>query len=526
MSGLRIRWGNVLILLLIIAAAIAAFYYKYPKVFPTLFDKNQSNTQKLSPENALVLGLDSWIGGTPALIALNREYHKDYSLDLKIKYIPNDLDRITALKNKEIHITEISLPSYTRLLNQFPNTGYIVGITDFSRGADGIVAKSDIKTLNDMDAKRVSYVGDGTGKFLLNKFLRLTGLRFQDIKPIERKEMSEVVDDFKTGKADLMVSWNPDMNLVVKDMNSQQPGSAKLLITTREAPDLVPTVLVASKELKEKYPDSLNSFLKTWYISAKYIIERPDKAYEKLAQLMAENKEVYGNITLEDVKESFSTIKLMSINDNYTYFGLTGKDKIITSIMTDTAQTWKKYGDISSDTLPGDILADSFMAKLYKEKDADLSVGVADPEGTGTASPSAEQKTEFKKQDAASIDKTTEQVAKVDIPPVYYDSGKATVRPESFTVLHEILNVLKQFPQYYLVIEAHTDTVGNEDFNLELSYSRAEEVKKYLVSIGADANRLVARGWGESKPIVALEKTEEDMARNRRTEFILSREIK
>ena len=44
-------------------------------------------------------------------------------------------------------------------------------------------------------------------KFILNKFLRLTGLRYQDIKPIERKEMSEVISDLKNGNADLIVSW-------------------------------------------------------------------------------------------------------------------------------------------------------------------------------------------------------------------------------------------------------------------------------------------------------------------------------
>ncbi len=525
MSGLRIRWGNVLILLLIIAAAVAAFYYKYPGVLPNLLDKTQATAAKKSPKETFVLGLDSWIGGTPALMALNREYHKDYSLNLQIKYVPDDEERINALKKGEIHVTEMSLPSYIRLLSKYPNAGVIIGITDFSRGADGIVAKSSIKTLNDMDAKRVAYTGGGTGKFILNRFLRLTGLRFQDIKPIERKEMSEVIEDFKTGKADLMVSWNPDMGLVVKEMNSAQPGSVKLLITTQEVPDLVPTVLVANKDIKEKYPGDLESFLKTWYVSSKYIIERPDKAYEKLAQLMSEQKDVYGNVTLEDVKESFSTIKLMSINDNYTYFGLTGKEKLISSIIADTAQTWKKYGDIPSDTVPKDILADAFMAKLYKETDKDLIIGTIDPGTSGSAQP-AEQKTEFKKQDAASIEKNTEQVAKVDLPPVYYDSGKATVRGESLAVLHEVLNVLKQFPQYYLVIDAHTDTVGDENFNLNLSRERAEEVKGYLITIGADANRLVARGWGESKPIIAAEKTEEDMARNRRTEFILTREIK
>ena len=60
--------------------------------------------------------------------------------------------------------------------------------------------------------------------------------------------------------------------------------------------------------------------------------------------------------------------------------------------------------------------------------------------------------------------------------------------------------------------------------NLTLSQNRAIEVKKYLANHGIDENRIVARGWGKSKLLVEEDVTEEDKARNRRTEFILTRE--
>ncbi len=274
MNGRRVKWGNVIIFLLIIASAVAAYFYKNPDTLSGFFnsgnkklvndlnkdsnkditdisvsDKEQTGRdQNQTPgPNDFIVGLDSWIGGTPALLALSRGYNNDYSLNLKLKYIPNDGDRIVALKDGKINATEMSLPAFTRFQEKYPGSGVIVGITDFSRGADGIVARSDIKTLNDMEGKRVSFVSDGTGKFILNKFLRLTGLRYADIEPIERKEMTEVVDDIKTGKADLIVSWSPDMNIAVKEMNTAKPDSVKMLITTKEVPNLVPTVLVVNK---------------------------------------------------------------------------------------------------------------------------------------------------------------------------------------------------------------------------------------------------------------------------------------
>ncbi len=541
MEGKRIKWGNVIIFLLIVGAAVAAFVYKNPNTFNNVFnsngnkqqsDNNMGKTEGTKDEGQMpdpddfVMGLDSWIGGTPALMGLSRGYNNDYSLNLKLEYIPNDGDRIAALKDGRINATEMSLPSFTKFQEEFPNAGVIVGITDFSRGADGIVAKSDIKTLNDMEGKKVSYVSNGTGKFILNKFLRLTGLRYQDIQPIERKEMPQVVGDLKTGSADLIVSWSPDMNIAVKEINAAKPNSVRMLITTKEAPDLVPTVLVVNKDTLVNNPERVEAFLKTWYASVKYIIEKPDKAYDKLAELMSERKDDYGEVKKEDVMDSFSNIKLMSLNNNFEYFGFDGKNETFSSIIKDTVETWKKYGDMgASSTIPDNIVDSSFIKVLKDSKDDELLVGILDASLTGNQAQTPDTKKDFKKQDDVSIEKNTEKVAKVDIPPVYYDTGKATVKSESIPVLNEVLNVLKQFPTYYLIIDAHTDSVGSDETNLKLSKDRADEVKKYFISQGVDANRLVSRGWGEYKPIIAGEKTEEDRAKNRRTEFTLSREI-
>jgi outer membrane protein OmpA-like peptidoglycan-associated protein/ABC-type nitrate/sulfonate/bicarbonate transport system substrate-binding protein len=551
MGNKRIKWGNVIMFLLIISAAVAAIIYKNPGTVDNIFnsgskkqqvdkglDKNNGSgidiydyegtakeDDKAPSGDEFVMGLDSWIGGTPALMGLGRGYNNDYSLNLKLKYIPNDGDRIVALKNGIINATEMSLPAFIRFQEKYPDSAVIVGITDFSRGADGIVAKSDVKNLNDMEGRKVSYVSDGTGKFILNKFLRLTGLRYQDIEPIERKEMSDVVDDLKSGKADLIVSWSPDMNIAIKEINAEKPNTVKMLINTKEVPNLVPTVLVVNKKTLENNPDRVEAFLKTWYASVKYIVEKPDKAYEKLAQMMSEREEDYGEVTKKDVKESFSSIKLMTLNDNFSYFGLNGKEEMFTPIINDTAQTWKKYGDMAASTvIPDNIVNSTFIKKLRDSKDDELLVGVLDSSLTGNTSQDDETQKDFKKQDETSVDINTEKVAKVDIPPVYYDTGKATVKKESLAVLNEVVNILKQFPTYYLIIDAHTDTVGSDAENLKLSRDRADTVKKYLETQGINSNRLVARGFGESKPIVAGEKTEADRAKNRRTEFTLTRE--
>ncbi|HHV28271.1 phosphate ABC transporter substrate-binding/OmpA family protein [Acetivibrio mesophilus] len=537
MQGMRIKWGNVIIFLLVIAAAIAAFYFKdLPRNGVPIDIVDNEDWQVPEPTNddifgdytmpaddEFTIGLDSWIGGTPILIGLNRGYNDDYDLDLSIKYISADSDRIRALSEGKIHATEMSLPSFMRFQEQYPDSAVIVGITDFSRGADGIVAKSEVKDLNDMEGRKVSYVANGTGKFILNKFLRLVGLRYQDIEPVEREDMSEVIQDLRTGYSDLIVSWSPDMNVAVNEINARNPNSVKLLITTEEVPNLVPTMLVVNKDYAERNPDKVVSFLRTWFAASKYTIEKPDKAYEKLAELMSQNEE-YGQVSKEEVEASFRDIRLMSLNENLEYFGIDGSKSRIKSIIDDTVETWKRYGDMNREFVPSnDVFSEDYLGKL--RNDDELLVGVVDAEVSGNSSQTDDKKKEFKEQTEQSIEQNTERVAKVDIPPVYYDSGKATVKAESIPVLDEVLDILSQFPEYYLIVDAHTDSVGSDEANLKLSKDRAEEVKKYLVQKGVEENRIVARGWGEYRPIVANEVTEEDKAKNRRTEFILTREI-
>ena len=313
------------------------------------------------------------------------------------------------------------------------------------------------------------------------------------------------------------------MNLAVRDINKSTPGSVKMLITTKEVPNLIPTVLVVSKKMLEKDPEAVKAFIKTWYASAKYILEKPDKAHQKLVELMNEKADEYGEVALEDVKDSLINIKLMALNDNYGYFGLNGGEKALDSIIRDTVQTWKKYGDINEELNVDGIYDGEVLNYLHDENDKELIADYGEIQGNGTASVAETDKV-FEKQDEKSIETNTEKVAKIDIPPVYYDSGKAAVKADSLQVLDQVVDISKQFPEYYILIDAHTDSVGSEEANLKLSRDRADEVKKYLFSKGVNVDRIVARGWGEYRPVVSVEKNEEDKAANRRTEFILTRD--
>ncbi|TES92712.1 MAG: hypothetical protein E3J87_04555 [Candidatus Cloacimonadota bacterium] len=101
---------------------------------------------------------------------------------------------------------------------------------------------------------------------------------------------------------------------------------------------------------------------------------------------------------------------------------------------------------------------------------------------------------------------------------IYFDTGKATIRPESYPVLDDAVRVLQANPKAIVEIAGHTDSVGSDSYNRGLSDRRANSVKNFLISRGVAYNRLQAMGYGESMPI-ASNATRDGRQMNRRIEF-------
>jgi OmpA-OmpF porin, OOP family len=103
---------------------------------------------------------------------------------------------------------------------------------------------------------------------------------------------------------------------------------------------------------------------------------------------------------------------------------------------------------------------------------------------------------------------------------VFFETDKWELLPESFSQLDEITEYLNSNPQLYIEISGHTDNTGNEPHNMQLSDARAQSVANYLITNGIDASRIIAKGFGSSKPI-ADNDTENGRAINRRVEIFL-----
>lgn len=121
------------------------------------------------------------------------------------------------------------------------------------------------------------------------------------------------------------------------------------------------------------------------------------------------------------------------------------------------------------------------------------------------------------KLEKSKVDLQEKQIKILD--KVYFETAKADIKAVSFALLDEVAATIMANPQVGRVeIGGHTDNVGESAYNLQLSQERANSVKLYFESRGLKAERLVAVGYGDTKPI-ASNKNEKGRGENRRVEF-------
>lgn len=111
------------------------------------------------------------------------------------------------------------------------------------------------------------------------------------------------------------------------------------------------------------------------------------------------------------------------------------------------------------------------------------------------------------------------------LEPIYFDFDKAEIRSDAKVELAKIVEVLNEYPKMVIDVRSHTDSRGNDEYNLKLSEKRAKATAKWIVDQGILANRVMSRGFGESQLINSCVNgkscTEQQHQENRRSEFII-----
>lgn len=136
-----------------------------------------------------------------------------------------------------------------------------------------------------------------------------------------------------------------------------------------------------------------------------------------------------------------------------------------------------------------------------------------------------EDRQSYKRDDEAEERRAREELAAIQkkvetgtLPKIQFEFDKDVITPESYPTLQLVARLLNKNPRLKVICLAHTDSVGTEEYNLDLSERRARSVKAFLVKEGVAPPSIRFKGMGYSRPI-ADNATDEGRAQNRRVEF-------
>lgn len=121
-----------------------------------------------------------------------------------------------------------------------------------------------------------------------------------------------------------------------------------------------------------------------------------------------------------------------------------------------------------------------------------------------------------------SFDEIIKNKKRLKLSNIFFDFDKTNLKKESFPELDRLVKILKSHPNFKVRIEGHTDTVGQKAYNLNLSQKRAKAVADYLILQGCQTEKVLHKGYGDTKPLFDNQ-TAKNRAKNRRVEFSLRR---
>lgn len=364
-------------------------------------------------------------------------------------------------------------------------------MVDWSRGADGVIGRQGINSIEDLAGKTVAFAPYTPSHFLLWNGLKSSGLSTEQrneifSKAVHTKDGIEPATLFAQQKVEAAVAWDPDMS----DAVAKRPG-AKKIYDTRIANRLIADILVVSDAFAARNPQAVVKFAEGWLEGVEFIKAQPSRAYNLIGTI----KDF--NIPADLAKTMLEGVRLADYADNMAFFGKPGTD-------SDYANIFK------------------MAQEMYREER--LIKRVADPEGSVDRryiqalsgkfpATSTEAPVEYRPPAPGATPIATQRRS------IYFETNSATMSPDSRAIVDEIGSFMRAYENTVVDIEGNTDSTGSHAYNVELSKARAETVKTYLMQkFGYPASRMRTKGNGPDNPI-DTNNTPEGRERNRRTDI-------
>lgn len=462
---------------------------------------NVMNTDK-KDENTINLSLDEWIGwksiidANGGLTTQPGSIYNDLGINVNISVINDATQSSNALIKGSLDAAGYTINRTAFLSQKFKDSGKEVimpFITNYSNGGDGIIAKSNINTVEDLVNAKIGVPQFSEAHTLVLWFVQQSDLtEDQKNQIINNLIMFETPDEtakaFFAGEIDVAATWEPYLT------DAKNSSDAHVFFSTASSSSLVMDGILFDKEFCQKNTDVVNNFIKGALMAS----EKYDTEFEAIKNVMP----MYSTQTDDAIVENTKNAKLTTWYDNKNLLNGTAK-----TIYSDMCDIWESIGETVDKDAVNSIFDDTYINNLEGDFDS-----------TQTSLETTATVTNENEQEIIDAEALLKKSATVNF---IINTSKFTDTKEASKTLDDFIEVAKVLDGTIIEIAGNTDpnpeTDPEDKYNIKLSKSRADAVKKYFIMNGIDAGRIVTVGNGSSKP-VAPNDTEKNKAKNRRTD--------
>ncbi|MCC6392989.1 MAG: OmpA family protein [Bryobacterales bacterium] len=449
--------------------------------------------------NAVRVRVNIWVGCVGGLVANGGldtapgSIYDKKGLKVSFKIIDDWTEGTAALASNNVDVMLTTADVWAKDYAQLEEKGFharAVYMVDWSRGADGVIGKQGINSIEDLAGKTVAFAPYTPSHFLLFNGLKSSGLSTEQRneifgKAVHTKDGIEPATLFAQQKVDAAVAWDPDMS----DAVTKRPGSKKIY-DTRIANRLIADVLVVSDRFSANAPQTTRNFLEGWLEGVEFIRQQPARAYTLIGTI----KDF--NIPSDLAKTMLEGVRLSDYADNKAFFG-SGAGSDYNNIFTMASDMYRELRTIKR--IPE---VEGSVDRRY----------IAAMEGK-FSSKSTEAPIEYKEPPKGATPIATQHRS------IYFETNSAAMSPDSRAVVDEIGGFMRAYENTIVDIGGNSDSTGSRDLNMDLSKRRAETVKSYLMTkYGYPGARMRTTGNGPDKPIASND-TPEGREKNRRTDI-------
>ncbi|HAJ63972.1 MAG TPA: nitrate ABC transporter [Cyanobacteria bacterium UBA8543] len=257
--------------------------------------------QSLKP---LRIATNLWTGYEPLHLARDLGYYGDTPIQI-VEYASN-IERVRAFRNRDVEITSASLNTVLEIAQTNPDARVLLAV-DFSDGADAIVAKPEIKTLQDLKGRKIGLESSTLGVFLLTRGLEQVGLSLADVQTVSL-EIPQQEEAFKQDRVDAVVTYGPARSNLLA-------AGAKSLFDTSQIPAEIVDTLVGREELLTNYATQMQVLGRAWFRALDYMKKNPEDAARRMAQRQG--------VTTEQFKKSLNGVRFLTLQENQKLLGKT-----------------------------------------------------------------------------------------------------------------------------------------------------------------------------------------------------------